>query len=95
MKTKTINILLLIAMTVLFAFVLSACHLIDDHSDDRAQADNLQDAIKTAKARANFVKAASDICGINAGWIEQADGRIRCALHNGRRTSKTAMVVMP
>lgn len=34
-----------------------------------------------------FAKAAQEICGPNAAWVEQEDGSIRCYLHNGKKTA--------
>lgn len=59
-----------------------------DHSGDFAAAD----AIESAQARDRYLTAAAKMCGINAAVIEQADGSMRCALHNGRKTARVAMV---
>lgn len=59
-----------------------------DHSGDFAAAD----AIESAQARDRYLTAAAKMCGINAAVIEQADGSMRCALHNGRKTQRIAMV---
>jgi uncharacterized protein (UPF0333 family) len=39
-----------------------------------------------------FAKAAQEICGPNAAWVEQEDGSIRCYLHNGKKTNTVAQV---
>jgi hypothetical protein len=88
MKAWAISMILALAI----AAAQSTSFHLDDHSAERATADTMNDAIKAAQKRDRFIKAASDICGINAGFIEQADGSIRCTLHTGRKTSRTAMV---
>ena len=86
----TLGNVALIAILVGIALVLlayvgpTAIH----HSGDNAQAD----AIQTAQARDRYLTAAAKLCGINAAVIEQADGSLRCALHNGRKTARVAMV---
>ena len=66
---------------------------IDDHGAEQAQADALQDAQRAAQAVQRFAKAAAKACGsANGGFIEQADGSVRCTLHTGRPTARVAMV---
>ena len=59
---------------------------------EMAIATDLQDAQNQAMARERFELAASKACGPQAGWREQADGSIRCTLHNGKST-KTVLQV--
>lgn len=57
-----------------------------------------EDSMPAQQARAEqqqaerFAKAAQEICGPNAAWVEQDDGSIRCYLHNGKKTNTVAKV---
>lgn len=71
------------------ALLLGASHLLDgptDHHAEWAQAQDLQDAIKTEAASARFDKAARAICGENAAWIDLGSGSIQCATKRGHKT---------
>jgi len=73
----------------LIALILSTAHLLDgpdDHSAEHAQALSINDAIKSEAADARMARAAAEICGINAGWVQQSDSSISCRLHHGERT---------
>jgi len=83
------NVALLCALTIVCVLLLAYVGpSIDDHSADNASAD----AIQSAAARDRYLTAAAKMCGINAAVVEQADGSMRCALHNGRKTQRIAMV---
>jgi hypothetical protein len=91
MNKATLNWLLAAAL----ALLLSAAHLLDgpdDRSAEHAQALSLQDAIKKEAANARMARAAAEICGINAGWVQQSDSSISCRLHNGKRTRDVVQV---
>ena len=81
--------LLAAAILVTLSYVGPA---IDDNSDDRAQADALQDAIKTSAAHDRFAKAAQALCGPNAGWAELPDGAVQCSTKQGHKTARVAVV---
>ena len=60
---------------------------IDDHSDERAQADSLADAIKSEAAEDRFERAARQICGENAGFKRgDRPGSIICMTKRGHIT---------
>ena len=71
------------------AALLSTSYLLDGPEPTSAAT---ADAIKTAATQARYTRAASQLCG-NGAVIEQPDGSIRCALHNGKRTTRNADVV--
>ena len=83
------NVALIAALVSLVVVLLAwAGPAIDDHSGDSATAD----AIEAAQARDRYLAAAQRSCGSNVGVIELEDGSMRCALHNGRKTARIAMV---
>lgn len=59
-----------------------------DASAERATAQALEDAIRAEKAATRFARAAADLCGPNAGWVELQGGAIQCTLHTGRATGR-------
>ena len=86
----TLGNVAMIAVLVSLIIVLLAWAgpAIDDHGSDSLTAD----AMEAAQARDRYLTAAAKMCGINAAVIEQADGSMRCAPHNGRKTARAAMV---
>ena len=80
-----INMLLVLAL----ALLLSGAHLLDaptDHSAERAQADALNDALKTEQARLKLAKRVVEQCGVNAVASELGGGLVQCADKHGRKT---------
>jgi hypothetical protein len=88
MSHRLINIALAIAGGIFIAAVLSCSHLLgpDDLEAEKAQASDLQAAIRTAQKRARFEKAAQQACGDNAGYIELHGGGVQCMTHRGYKT---------
>lgn len=68
------------------AALLSTSYLLDDSEPTSAAT---ADAIKTAATQAIYTRAASQLCG-NGAVVEQPDGSIRCALHNGKHPTSPA-----
>ena len=71
------------------ALVLACAHLLDgisDHSGEQAQADALNDAIKTEQARLRLAKRIAARCGVNAVASELGGGLVQCADKHGRKT---------
>lgn len=58
-----------------------------DYQAEQAQAVSLQDAQHAEREAERYALAAAQMCGPNAGVIEQADGTMRCTLKNGRRVN--------
>lgn len=71
--TNIVMVLLIISIYALMALLDGP----SDHSTQLAQAEDLQDAIKTEAARDHFTRAAAQICG-NGGWSQDADGGVHC-----------------
>ena len=82
------NVALISFLAALVILLLAYVGPAIDHSGDFSEAD----AIQSAQAHDRYLVAAQKMCGVNAGVIEQADGTMRCALHNGRKTARVAMV---
>jgi hypothetical protein len=77
-----------ILMAIALAYIGPA---IDDHSDEQAQAQSLEDAIKSAKEAAKREAAIRAYCGENTAYKERVDGGVVCTLKNGKVTAR----VMP
>lgn len=72
-----INMIAVIGLAVAMSYVGPS---MDDANTPAQQA-------RTEQQQAlRFAKAAQEICGHNAAWVEQEDGSIRCYLHNGKKT---------
>lgn len=83
------------SLAALVAMVLSSAWLLDaplERNTEQGAGLALLDALHREAAQARFDKAAAQICGPNAGWIEQSDGAIRCTLKNGKPTVRVALV---
>lgn len=60
---------------------------LDDHSAERAQADDLQAAQHQAQAAQRFARAAQELCGREAAaWALLPDGSIQCRTKRGAKT---------
>jgi len=59
---------------------------LDDHSDERAQAQNLEDAQKAAQSRRRFEQAAQHACGPQAAWAMVTHDTVQCHTKRGRKT---------
>jgi len=78
-----VNMVAVLALSVAMAYVGPSM----DESNTPAQ------QARTEQQQAlRFAKAAQEICGPNAAWVEQDDGSIRCYLHNGKKTNTVAKV---
>ncbi len=84
-RQRTINLLLALVLALILA---TSFHLDGptDHSAERAQADSLDDALKTEAARVKQAKRIAKVCGINAAFVELGDGQVQCMTHRGHKT---------
>ena len=86
------NWLLALAITAIFFALCAYTDAPSEHSTEMAQAQDLQAAIKTEAAQARFARAASTICGENAGWYLVDDDRtIQCTTKRGHKTVKAVL----
>lgn len=63
---------------------------IDDHSDERAQADNIEQAYRDAERLARFERAVTQLCGPQAAWKLIGDGVVQCMTKVGRPTIRVS-----
>lgn len=88
---RLVNIALVVLIIAIYALM---AHLDgpSDHSTEMAQAQDLQAAIKNEAAQARFARAASTICGENAGWYLVDDSKtIQCTTKRGHKTKKAVL----
>lgn len=64
---------------------------LDDHSDDYVQLANIEDAQQQAQAQARYERAAQELCGPNAAWMELQDGAIQCTDKRGRNARRVVL----
>ena len=86
------NWLLATLITIIFFALCALADAPSDHSAEMAQAQDLQSAIKNEATQARFARAASTICGENAGWYLVDDDRtIQCTTKRGHKTMKVVL----
>lgn len=85
------SILLATAMAAALAWLGPALDGIDDHSDERAQADNLEQAYRDAERLARWERAVTELCGPQAAWKEIGEGVIQCFTRRGRPTLRATV----
>lgn len=78
-------------LAIVVAMLLATSYHLDDQRTEMQISADLQDAIKTEARDARFARAASTICGSNAGYALQDDGSVQCYTHKGRKTIKVAL----
>ena len=78
----------------LLSLLLGSAYRLDaptDHNTEMAQAQALEDAIKSEAADARFERAVAELCGENAGHKPLEDGAIQCYTHSGHKTVRVAL----
>jgi hypothetical protein len=88
------NIVMAGVIAAAFAAVLSTSHLLDQHTDKRAEwaeSTSLKDAQFAARMEAIRERGAAQLCAKlhgNAGYRWANDGTLVCTDHKGRATEK-------
>lgn len=80
-------------LALIIALSLGSLYRLDaptDHSTEMAQAQAMEDAIRSEAAQDRFALAAAQICG-NGGWVQKDDASVRCVVRKPLRGGRAAL----